>query len=120
MILADYQIIPKPASIETSNGQFLVDSNTKVVGAAALENEGNYLARLISNSTLADTSFEVGTNVDGNILLKIDASIEHSSCILTDQVALVIPILYHLNGNTFGSSHVPDAEEVVQMLAYFQ
>jgi len=51
---------------------------------------------------------------------KINATIEHSSCILTDQVALVIPILYHLNGNTFGSGHVPDAEEVVQMLAYFQ
>jgi len=51
---------------------------------------------------------------------KINASVEHSSCILTDQAALVIPILYHLNGTTFGSGHVPDAEEVVQMLAYFQ
>jgi len=50
----------------------------------------------------------------------ITATIEHSSCILTDQVALVIPILYHINGKTFGSGHVPDAEEVVQMLVYFQ
>jgi hypothetical protein len=55
-------------------------------------------------------------NTDG----KISASIVHSSCILTDEIALVIPILYHLNGNTFGSGHVPDEEEVVQMLAYFQ
>ncbi len=45
---------------------------------------------------------------------------EHASCILTDQVALVIPILYHINGKTFGGGHVPDTEEMVHMLAYFQ
>ncbi|TAI47195.1 carboxypeptidase-like regulatory domain-containing protein [Flagellimonas allohymeniacidonis] len=45
---------------------------------------------------------------------------EHASCILTDEVALVIPILYHINGKTFGGGHVPDTEEMVHMLAYFQ
>ena len=50
----------------------------------------------------------------------IDITLEHTSCILTDEVALVIPILYHINGKTFGGGHVPDAEEVVQMLVYFQ
>lgn len=50
----------------------------------------------------------------------INATIVHDSCILTDEVALVIPVLYHINGNTFGSGHVPDTEEVVHMLAYFQ
>ncbi len=50
----------------------------------------------------------------------INVTLEHSSCILTDEVALVIPILYHLNGKTFGGGHVPDAEEMVHMLAYFQ
>ncbi|MEK6152738.1 carboxypeptidase-like regulatory domain-containing protein [Flavobacteriaceae bacterium 3-367] len=50
----------------------------------------------------------------------INTTIEHDSCILTDEVALVIPILYHINGKTFGSGHVPDTEEVVHMLAYFQ
>ncbi len=50
----------------------------------------------------------------------INASLEHNSCILTDEVALVIPILYHINGQTFGGGHVPDPEEVAQMLAYFQ
>lgn len=50
----------------------------------------------------------------------INVTMEHASCILTDEVALVIPILYHINGQTFGGGHVPDPEEMVQMLVYFQ
>ncbi len=50
----------------------------------------------------------------------ITITFEHQSCILTDEVALVIPILYHINGKTFGGGHVPDPEEMVHMLAYFQ
>jgi hypothetical protein len=50
----------------------------------------------------------------------INVTLRHLSCILTDEVALVIPILYHINGKTFGGGHVPDPEEVVQMLVYFQ
>ena len=50
----------------------------------------------------------------------INITIEHGSCILTDEVALVIPVLYHINGQTFGGGHVPDAEEMVHMLVYFQ
>ena len=50
----------------------------------------------------------------------IEVTLSHDSCILTDEVALVIPVLYHINGKTFGGGHVPDPEEVVQMLAYFQ
>ena len=50
----------------------------------------------------------------------LTATLQHNSCILTDEVALVIPILYHLNGMTFGGGHVPDAEEMVHMLVYFQ
>ncbi|MCL6266777.1 carboxypeptidase-like regulatory domain-containing protein [Flagellimonas myxillae] len=50
----------------------------------------------------------------------IDVVLEHDSCILTDEPALVIPILYHINGKTFGGGHVPDPEEMVHMLAYFQ
>ncbi|WP_373516581.1 carboxypeptidase-like regulatory domain-containing protein [Pricia sp.] len=65
------------------------------------------------------------SNGSGNALVadangKIEATLEHTSCILTDEVALVIPVLYHLNGKTFGGGHVPDAEETVQMLVYFQ
>lgn len=50
----------------------------------------------------------------------ISMTFEHASCILTDEVALVIPILYHINGKTFGGGHVPDAEDVAHMLVYFQ
>ena len=55
---------------------------------------------------------------DANGILK--ATLEHGSCILTDEVALVIPVLYHINGKTFGGGHVPDPEEMVHMLVYFQ
>ncbi|MEM7381584.1 MAG: carboxypeptidase-like regulatory domain-containing protein [Bacteroidota bacterium] len=51
---------------------------------------------------------------------KIQATILHPSCILTDEVALVIPIIYHINGNTFGAGVIPDVEEVSHLLAYFQ
>lgn len=50
----------------------------------------------------------------------INTTIAHASCILTDQVALVIPVIYHLNGNTYGSGHIPDEEDVTHMLVYFQ
>lgn len=44
----------------------------------------------------------------------------HSSCILTDEVALVIPVIYHINGKTFGGGEIPDAEQVAHLLFYFQ
>ncbi|UII79554.1 carboxypeptidase-like regulatory domain-containing protein [Flagellimonas sp. CMM7] len=50
----------------------------------------------------------------------INVTFEHNSCILTNEAALVIPVLYHINGKTFGGGHVPDPEEMVHMLAYFQ
>lgn len=50
----------------------------------------------------------------------ITVTMQHSSCILTDEVALVIPVIYHINGNTFGAAHIPDPEEVGHMLIYFQ
>jgi hypothetical protein len=48
----------------------------------------------------------------------INETIQHSSCILTDEVALVIPVVYHINGNTYGTNHIPDDEEVTHMLVY--
>lgn len=50
----------------------------------------------------------------------INVTKEHPSCILTQEIALVIPVVYHINGNTFGADHIPDVEEVTHMLAYFQ
>ena len=51
---------------------------------------------------------------------RIEVTILHPSCMLTEEVALVMPVIYHINGNTYGSAHIPDAEEVVHMLVYFQ
>lgn len=51
---------------------------------------------------------------------KISVSIEHDSCILTKETGLVLVVIYHINGNTFGSSHIPDPEEISQLLFYFQ
>jgi hypothetical protein len=50
----------------------------------------------------------------------INAIIQHNSCILTKEPALVLVIVYHINGNTFGADHIPDEEEVNHMLVYFQ
>lgn len=61
-----------------------------------------------------------GNAVVADVNGKIDATLAHGTCILTDEVALVIPVLYHLNGKTFGGGHVPDTEETAQMLVYFQ
>tara|TARA_R110002049_G_scaffold15417_4_gene63045 strand:+ start:10131 stop:11117 length:987 start_codon:yes stop_codon:yes gene_type:complete len=62
---------------------------------------------------------------EGNIAIAdengvLNVMLEHGSCVLTDEVALVIPVLYHINGKTFGGGHVPDPEEMVHMLVYFQ
>lgn len=93
-----------------------------------------YLKRKVSVSQPIDfandfvnfTNPPIGpSNGSGNVVLadadgKIETTLTHSSCILTDEVALVIPVLYHLNGKTFGGGHQPDAEEMVHMLVYFQ
>ncbi len=65
------------------------------------------------------------SNGTGNVVVadangRIASTLEHGSCILTDEVALVIPVLYHINGKTFGGGHIPDPEETVQLLVYFQ
>jgi hypothetical protein len=50
----------------------------------------------------------------------IEVDIAHGSCVLTKEAALVLVIIYHINGNTYGPQHIPDPEEVNHMLAYFQ
>ena len=47
-------------------------------------------------------------------------TLSHSSCILTDAPGLVLVIIYHINGNTYGAAHIPDEEEVSHLLIYFQ
>ena len=50
----------------------------------------------------------------------INATINHPFCILTESAGLVLVVVYHLNGKTFGAAHIPDEEEVNQQLIYFQ
>lgn len=70
---SDYQIIPKPVSLEMSNGRFLVNSNTKVTAASNLKNEGTYLADMLSLLSQTTINFETGTS--GNIELNLDDTI---------------------------------------------
>ncbi len=93
-----------------------------------------YLKRKVSvgqridfaNDFVNQTNPPIGpSDGSGNVVVadadgKINLRLEHSTCILTDEVALVIPVLYHLNGKTFGGGHQPDAEEMVQLLVYFE
>jgi len=50
----------------------------------------------------------------------ITSSITHPSCLLTAEPGLVIVVIYHLNGKTFGADHIPDEEDVSHMLVYFE
>ncbi|WP_411031686.1 hypothetical protein [Spongiimicrobium sp. 3-5] len=82
-----------------------------IVGATDLVNT---ISPPIGASNGADNVLIAGG--DGTI----NATILHPSCILTQEVALVIPVVYHINGNTFGAGEIPDVEEVSHLLVYFQ
>lgn len=73
----EYQIIPKPTSLEFSNGRFLVDSNTKIVGDSSLEPDGRYLANLLNGATGGKINFQAGNENEGNIILKLNDTIEN-------------------------------------------
>jgi hexosaminidase len=73
--IADYQIIPKPVSLQMASGRFIINSETTVSSSSNLENEGTYLADLLSHLSNTKISYQTGTT--GNIQLKIDDSIEN-------------------------------------------
>ena len=72
---SDYQIIPQPESLEMQTGRFLVNSSTKVSADADLENEGDYLADMLSHLSSSTIKFKTGDS--GNIYLEIDDAIEN-------------------------------------------
>lgn len=132
------------SEFQTANGNLLVrcngNSSTLEITLEGMIPNGTYtfwLAYLkktrkvgesidFANDFVNMTNPPIGpSNGSGNALVadangKIEATLVHGSCILTDEAALVISVLYHLNGKTFGGGHVPDAEEMVHMLVYFQ
>ncbi|MDO7172655.1 beta-N-acetylhexosaminidase [Mariniflexile sp. AS56] len=71
----DYQIIPKPTSLQMKTGKFLLDGNTKVIAVSELENEAEYLSNLLSNITKKNIVFQNDGSKKGNISLQIDPSI---------------------------------------------
>jgi hexosaminidase len=76
---ADYKIIPKPASLQMSNGRFLVDANTKISYGPGLENEAKFLSELLGtwdgkNVTIIPND----VNIEGSIELKLTDSIQYS------------------------------------------
>ena len=87
---SDYHIIPKPVSLDMQSGRFLVDSNTKVSAASDLENEGHYLADMLSHLSNTTINFETGSS--GNIQLQIDAAIENEEgyevAVLYDKISI--------------------------------
>lgn len=74
-VASDYQIIPKPVSLEIQTGRFLVNADTKISGTANLKNEGAYLADLLSH--MANTEITFSQDAPGNIVLKLDDTIEN-------------------------------------------
>lgn len=70
---SDYQIIPKPVSLEIVKGKFLITPETKISGTLDLENEGQYLASFLTLTTKMNIPFV--TEGSGTIELKIDKSI---------------------------------------------
>lgn len=73
--VSDYHIIPQPVSLEMQQGGFEVTSHTKVSAPSNLQQEGQYLADLLSHASGAGISFEL--NSSESITLKIDNTIEN-------------------------------------------
>ncbi|TWO31106.1 beta-N-acetylhexosaminidase [Seonamhaeicola sediminis] len=71
----DYDIIPKPTSLQFMDGKFLVNSKTKIVVDSILENEGVYLAEILNRLSSYDISSQ--TEGSGNIELRLDDSIKN-------------------------------------------
>ncbi len=68
----DYQIIPKPAVLEQLNGRFPVNATTKIHVQNGLEQEADYLAKMLSIAS----GINVPVNTaQGNIVLVLDTTI---------------------------------------------
>jgi len=115
----DYPVIPKPVSMETFGGKFLVDESTKVFGTALLKNEGEFLSDVLSGASGKKIMFSEGAS--GNIELKLDATIasnegyelvvEHQKIVVAGKTAkgvfYGIQTLRQLIGQTEGDCTIP-------------
>ncbi|OJJ14229.1 beta-N-acetylglucosaminidase [marine bacterium AO1-C] len=67
----DYQIIPKPGSIQVLKGRFKIDGATAIKAAKSLHNEATYLAKLLSTAS----GENIALHSNGDIHLTIDTSL---------------------------------------------
>ena len=86
-VASDYQIIPKPLHLEPSQGRFLIQDKTHIVGDAILSNEMSYLAemlRIATGSTIKTSNNTNDYQKNNSITLLLDASLpEEESYVLT-------------------------------------
>lgn len=75
---SDYQIIPKPLKLETSQGKFAIKKNTHIVGDIALSSEINHLSEMLhiaSGYTIETSHNSEEFLTDNNITLILDSSL---------------------------------------------
>ena len=74
---SDYPIIPKPASMEISDGRFLVDENTRIFASEEVTREASLLSEMLSTGSGKEIPVEPATgNSQRGIYLTLDENIE--------------------------------------------
>lgn len=74
---ADYPIIPLPKTMETANGRFLIDGNTKIYADDNLEQEADLLAEMLSTASGKSISQEAKEDKKAHgIFLNLDEDLE--------------------------------------------
>ncbi len=69
----DYQIIPKPNSVEMAEGRFLLDTETTITAPENLTSEGAFLADYLSKASGKMIAFNA--NKQGTIKLNLDSTL---------------------------------------------
>lgn len=72
-----YRIVPKPVSLVSAKGSFLVNTKTYISNPTALKAEAEYLSEMLGSAVGAELPFEPGKTGEGGILLKLDENIEN-------------------------------------------
>ncbi|GAA3571349.1 beta-N-acetylhexosaminidase [Snuella lapsa] len=74
---SDYQIIPKPKSLEILKGKFLVDEKTEINCDETLKNEAGYLSEILGLAIGKEVPIYSKRN-KGNIILKLDDKVSNN------------------------------------------
>jgi len=77
-VASDYQIIPKPLELTPSQGRFLVQEKTLIVGDSSLTNEINYLSDMLqlgSGYSINTSNERTDEEKQNSITLRLDTSL---------------------------------------------